>query len=527
MKRGPIIAAGAILILPTIFSLWMGWRALDADRAGARQSVRRVFEARLGDLATKIDDFVKSMENELLNATENLYLNDTSLREFSRESGVIRQAFYIKDGQVQFPPRFDGRQSETEFFQRAKDLLESELDKEVGPDSARYRPDSGWATWFYGDGQQFAFWRKTKLGGILGLELNAAALMGRLAGIMPEALPADSLASKKTENGQLFVLFDARGKDFMTWGGYVRSPGERPLASIQLEGPFKGWELECFASSGAQKGAANAEYWFLILASLLLAIVIGGATFLLTRSFKRELEEAGQRVSFVNQVSHELKTPLTNIRLYVDLFRQSMKKIDARQEGYLDVISSESERLTRLIHNVLSFARRDKAMKPRPESVDWDELVSESLNCFKPAFREKGIELTFKPGGSGRAGIDADWARQIIGNLVSNAEKYAAAGKSVEVSSGAEDGMVWARVRDRGPGIQAKDAQRIFEPFTRLSDSITEGVSGSGLGLSIARDLARAHGGDLTLENGHDGSEGRSALGADFLLKLRDIGRKA
>lgn len=520
MKRGPIVAAGALIILPTVFSLWMGWRALETDRAGARQSVRRVFEARLGDLAAKVDDFVKSTENELLNATDQLSLDDASLRAFSRKSSLVRQAFYLKDGSVLFPPRFGGSQSETEFFLRARDLLSAELDKEIGPDSSRYRPESGWATWFFGDGQQYAYWRKTRQGGILGLELNSAALMGRLAGVLPEALPADSAGS-----GQLFVIEDARGKDFMAWGGYARRQDERPIALVQLDGPFTGWELESFASAGAQRGAASAEYWFLILACLMLAVVIVGAFFFLARSFRRELEEAGQRVSFVNQVSHELKTPLTNIRLYVDLFRQSLARLDPKQEGYLDVISSESERLTRLIHNVLSFARKDRTLKPRPESADWDGLVGDSLDCFKPAFREKGIELIFEPGGSGVALVDADWARQIVGNLVSNAEKYAAAGKSVTVSCGAADGAVWVRVRDRGPGIPAKDAQRIFEPFVRLSDSITEGVSGSGLGLSISRDLARAHGGDLILESARPGDP--PGPGSSFLLTMKDFGRKA
>lgn len=518
MKRGTIALVATLLLLPTAFALWMGWRALEADRAGARMSVMRAFEARLGDLSAKVYDFVKAEENALLEATESLPIDDPSLRRLTREAGLAKQAFYVKDGQVLFPPRSGGSQAETEFHQRARDLFYGGIGREEGTETARYRPESGWASWFYGEGQQFAFWRSAGQGGLLGLELNAASFLSRLAGIMPEALPSGSGG-----DGQLIALVDARGKDFMTWGGYARAPGERPLASLQLEGPFSGWEFESFASAGAQRGAANAEYWFLALAALVLAVLILGALALLTRGLRRQLEEAGQRVSFVNQVSHELKTPLTNIRLYADLFRSSLKRVDPRQQGYLDVITSESERLTRLIHNVLSFAKRDKAPRPRPEIADWDALVAESIECFKPAFREKAISLRFKPGGSGTAGVDADWARQIVGNLVSNAEKYAAEGRSVEVESGAGGGLVWARVRDRGPGIKAADAKRIFEPFVRLSDSITEGVSGSGLGLSISRDLARAHGGDLVLENGHSGAGG---TGASFLVTLGDLGRK-
>ena len=174
------------------------------------------------------------------------------------------------------------------------------------------------------------------------------------------------------------------------------------------------------------------------------------------------------------------------------------------------------------VHNVLSFARKRDKGPARRESVDWDAAVASALECFKPSFAEKGIELDFRPGGAGHFLVDADAAGQIVGNLVSNAEKYAASGRLVAVETGTAAKGPWVRVSDRGPGIPAKERGRIFEPFVRLSDSVSEGASGSGLGLSISRELARAHGGDLVLEDnprrGAAADTREGGEGASFLL---------
>jgi signal transduction histidine kinase len=522
MKKGPVIAIGALILFPAAFALWMGWRALESDRAGARDTVARAYRARLSDLASGIVDFVNSSQADFLDLTEAAKDDPSFLSAISRKNGLVRQAFYVASGELAYPPKVGGTVEESAFVERTRDLFsEGALDRPVGPERNQIAPEAGWRSWFQGGGQQFAFWRKTDSGDIVGLELNAAAFLGRLAGAMP-----DALESAKRGAASQIVLVDARGKDFLAWGRYARDKDEKPLASLSLEDPFLGWEFQCYADPGSLPALAAPEFWFLALACIVLVAFTGGAISYLSRGLRRELAEARQRVSFVNQVSHELKTPLTNIRLYVDLFREKLGGMDGNSKrggkasgpggeefrDYLDVISSESERLSRLIHNVLSFARKEKREAPKPRKVDWDETVASSMACFMPAFREKGIELRLVPGGGGSARVDPDWAGQIIGNLVSNAEKYAASGGAVEVSSGSEAGRVWARVRDFGPGIPRADRERIFEPFVRLGDSLTEGVSGSGLGLSISRDLARRHGGDLILEE--------SDSGACFLLTL-------
>ena len=108
--------------------------------------------------------------------------------------------------------------------------------------------------------------------------------------------------------------------------------------------------------------------------------------------------------------------------------------------------------------------------------------------------------------------LDSDALEQILGNLLSNVEKYAAAGKRVDISTAVEGQNTIITVADRGSGISRSFRKKIFEPFYRLSNSLTEGVSGAGIGLGISRELARAHGGDLTLEKSDSGARFKIVL---------------
>jgi signal transduction histidine kinase len=507
MKKGPAIALAALVVLPTAFSLWMGWRTLRDDRSRIHDALARSMASRLESLSLETDRFVSASAADLA-ARLGENPGAETLGELSRRDEMILQAFAIQAGALVYPPKEGASESEKAFMERiAPVLAEGSPDRAVGQEGREVKPGQGWITWFHGGGQRFAFWIASAETSIAGAELNPSAFLARLAAALPDAGDERTFAED-----ELIVLMDARGRDFMRWGGLEPAPSEQPLAALRLGSPLQGWEFRAYGGLGAGKGLAAAETWLLAAGGLTLAAAIGSAALLLVRGLAREMAEARQRVSFVNQVSHELKTPLTNIRLYLDLLRARLGGGAGPAEECLDVIGAESQRLTRLIHNVLSFARKEGREAPRPEEADWDETVAAALECFRPSFAAKGLVLEFAPGGVGRYAFDQDWARQIVGNLVSNAEKYAAGGGLVRVETGAGPSGPWARVSDRGPGIPAKDRQRVFEPFVRLSDALTEGVSGSGLGLSISRRLARAHGGDIVLED--------CAEGASFLLSL-------
>jgi signal transduction histidine kinase len=210
------------------------------------------------------------------------------------------------------------------------------------------------------------------------------------------------------------------------------------------------------------------------------------------------MREAQQRVTFVNQVSHELRTPLTNIRMYAELLEGDLPDEDEKPRRHLSVIVSESQRLSRLIGNILNFSRRKRnALRLRASAGIVDELVESVLANFSAAFDACGIKVDFDGQAGRTVRLDRDAVEQILGNLFNNVEKYAASGGLLAVRTRHDGDQTVITVSDRGPGIPLRQRERIFSPFHRISNKVTDGVAGTGIGLSIARDLARLHGGDL------------------------------
>jgi signal transduction histidine kinase len=267
--------------------------------------------------------------------------------------------------------------------------------------------------------------------------------------------------------------------------------------------------------SGAALGA---PWWNFSAGWALLALGVVGLALYFYREQAAEMREASQRVSFVNQVSHELKTPLTNIRLYAELLEDDIRGRDAPEGDspvtrYLDVIVFESQRLSRLIGNVLSFSRgRRDALDLHPHPGVVDDVVRRVLDQFQPALQAKNVQVSFSPGAAAETSFDPDALEQILGNLAGNVEKYASSGGKMEVASRQDGDRVEITVQDHGPGLSAAEGRRVFEPFYRVHNRLTEGVSGTGIGLAISRELARLHGGDLVLLP--------SATGACFQLTI-------
>lgn len=220
---------------------------------------------------------------------------------------------------------------------------------------------------------------------------------------------------------------------------------------------------------------------------------------------RRALREVTARVSFVNRVSHELGAPLTNLRLYMELARDSLPPDATESTRRLAVAEEETGRLIRLVENVLTFARGERGkLDLQPAACRPDEIVRGVLAQFVPALARRGIAVETDIA-SLSATLNADALAQITANLISNVEKYAGGGAWMRVSLATAGGELVLRVTDRGPGIPAGDAARIFEPFERLDHRLTEGVSGTGLGLAIARDLATRMGGSVELEPAVEG----------------------
>jgi len=214
---------------------------------------------------------------------------------------------------------------------------------------------------------------------------------------------------------------------------------------------------------------------------------------------RRALALAAQRVSFVNRVSHELRAPLTNILLNVDLAAETLEDTPREAGQRLALVQEEARRLSRLITNVLTFSRSEQgALRVAARACVPANVIAAVVAQFEPGFARRSIIVRRTDDASAACTVDADALAQILGNLLSNVEKYVPGGV-VEIASVLADGVLTIRVSDSGPGIPAESSERIFHPFERLESRINEGGTGTGLGLAIARDLASRMGGSLRL----------------------------
>jgi PAS domain S-box-containing protein len=216
---------------------------------------------------------------------------------------------------------------------------------------------------------------------------------------------------------------------------------------------------------------------------------------------QKAAEEA--RHAFVAQATHELRTPLTNIRLYVETAIEDGDNDPAIRTQALNVINGETRRLERIVSEMLSVAEIEAgSFKLKQGDVRIDAMFEELKHDYQQQAQEKKITLTFllPPKFPVLTG-DREKVAIALHNLVGNALKYTNTGGSVTVRVDANEQQLTVAVADTGIGISQEDAARIFERFYRASDKRVERITGTGLGLTIAREVARLHGGDITVES--------------------------
>ncbi|HSB62475.1 MAG TPA: HAMP domain-containing sensor histidine kinase, partial [Vicinamibacteria bacterium] len=249
------------------------------------------------------------------------------------------------------------------------------------------------------------------------------------------------------------------------------------------------------------------------LGVLLLVIVAGSAA--AWRLVRRETEMARLKSDFVANVSHDLKTPLSVIRMFGETLEMARVTDEARRREYYRVITRESERLSRLIDNVLDFSRIESGRRRYdrvPTAVE--PLVRETLEAFEYPLAQEAfkVEVRVAPG-LPPVVLDAEAVGQALANLVDNAIKYSGDEKVLAVEARVADGGLALTVSDRGVGVPPGERERIFEKFYRVGRSETQGRRGSGVGLALVRHVAEAHGGRVTVE-------GRPEGGSRFTLWL-------
>jgi signal transduction histidine kinase len=226
---------------------------------------------------------------------------------------------------------------------------------------------------------------------------------------------------------------------------------------------------------------------------------------------------------FIAQATHELRTPLTTIRLYTEEAVEAGSDDEQTLEKALNVINSESRRLERIVGDMLCVSEIEAgSLSVRPDNMRTDQLFDDLQSDYDAQAKEKSIELVFTlPPKFPAIHADRDRLGQALHNLIGNAIKYTPSGGRVEVKAHfSENNSVAVDVIDSGIGIDESQQERIFDRFCRADDRRIAKVTGSGLGLALARQIARLHGGDVTVESEID-------KGSTFTLTIPGTEAKA
>ncbi len=281
----------------------------------------------------------------------------------------------------------------------------------------------------------------------------------------------------------------------------------------RLSPPFGDVELEFAVSTLPRAPGTTLLVWL----SLTLAVVLIGGFLLMYRFAVGQLRLARQQQDFVSAVSHELKTPLTSIRMYGEMLKAGWAD-EAKKRTYYDYIQSESERLSRLIDNVLQLARLTRSsQRIDAKSVPVNELLDLVRSKVATQVERAGFELRVRNDAPAETTVtvDADCFAQIFINLVDNALKFSAgaAAKAVELGCRREpDGSLLFTVRDFGPGVPKAQMKKIFELFYRAENELTRETVGTGIGLALVRQLATAMDARIDVRNCEPGAEFRLLL---------------
>lgn len=259
--------------------------------------------------------------------------------------------------------------------------------------------------------------------------------------------------------------------------------------------------------------AEKAETNLLIILSVSVILLL--TAFLLFRLIKKELEIAKMRSDFVSNVSHELRTPLALIGMFAETLEMGRIQNEEKKKEYYSVISKETHRLSAIVNGILNFAKMDAGKRKfNFAELSMQKLIAEIVNNYSYHFAQKGFnvvsnieneELLIRG--------DAEALSEAIINLIDNAIKYSGNKKQIDISAFKKENKIVLTIKDYGIGIASAEQKKIFEKFYRSGSHLAHNTKGTGIGLSIVKQIIEAHDGSIALES-------EMEKGSAFTIKL-------
>ncbi|OTQ32944.1 hypothetical protein B6D19_04215 [Gilliamella apicola] len=453
-----------------IFISYLGWRSVEHEVLLRENNETLLAKSRINNINLLIESLLNQRLSYLSSLSSQIDNNHDEAEHLLEVETDIKNIFIINKNKILFLSDFN----DSQWYKLVESIaLDNSLILNLKDHDEQFQPNSGW----YQNYDHLIYWFIVS-DDIIGFELSTIKLTFDIINLLDNQSLDDNFKLTNSDK-QIY----SNGKTF-----------ENEITE-SLKYPLQNWHLTYYYSS---PNLANL-YILGIGGIVLFILVLFGFVFYGYREYTRTLRLAKQQVTFVGQVSHEFKIPLTNIALYSEMLSEYLEDEPAPIPDYLQIISAESKRLTRLIQNVLTF---NKPNNLNIKLVNLSLLITQVYLTFKPILAAKSLQLNLiNLENNCIVNTDADSVMQILNNFLSNAEKYASKGKQVDLSLCKSGKTIVITVRDYGDGIANHLLKQVFKPFYRVNSSITEGVSGTGIGLTIANQLAKQLQGEIKVVN--------------------------
>jgi signal transduction histidine kinase len=498
MKRFGVLAFGAVIAAAAVLAV-LGYLSLRQWEASADLLFRAQARDMAAMAAEKLEMTILKAEEECLSGLQLLLLDPAfrpeMVRSWLAKTGLVERAYlFDRQGRLLYPADAGGEDA----------AVLAGLPAEISP-----------GFWDRGGRRHFGAGGRVVLAAVLQSATRGPLLVAltRNEEVLRREVLAKTLAG--LEGNSVLAVLDGADRPV-----YASQPLDRARRVLTL--PFgealPTWRVALYEAQGR---SLRDMVWrqttiFTICFALVFVVIVLGlaATY---RMVQRESEMARLKSDFVANVSHDLKTPLSLIRMFAETLEMNRVTDEAARREYYAVITRESERLTRLINNVLDFSRIESGRQRyevRPTPVE--PVIQEALEAFRYPLAQHGFKLDVEIAPDlPDVPMDGAAVGQALANLIDNALKYSGEGRRLRVAASREPAGEGVRIEiaDDGIGIPPAEVERIFEKFYRVGRSETQGHRGSGLGLALVKHVVEAHGGRVRVES-------RLGEGSRFTLHL-------